>query len=150
MNHYNGHSSFEHAEQEAAFSRMYGGIHYRVAIENGVRQGRCVEVSCISCIGDLNDEVIIGRIPLNKPGQDIGGVVQRCSVIASFCKGCCRAQAVERRGPRRGTTNDSHHGVFAAGAGLVAPGKRGNSRGVGSPVHRSKRACREHSRARNT
>jgi hypothetical protein len=34
--------SFEHAEQEAAFSRMYGGIHYRVAIENGVRQGRCV------------------------------------------------------------------------------------------------------------
>ena len=35
-------TSFEHAEQEAAFSRMYGGIHYRVAIENGVRQGRCV------------------------------------------------------------------------------------------------------------
>lgn len=34
--------SFEHAEHEAAFSRMYGGIHYRVAIENGVRQGRCV------------------------------------------------------------------------------------------------------------
>lgn len=34
--------SFEHAEQEAAFSRLYGGIHYRVAIENGVRQGRCV------------------------------------------------------------------------------------------------------------
>lgn len=34
--------SFEHAEQEAAFSRMSGGIHYRVAIENGVRQGRCV------------------------------------------------------------------------------------------------------------
>lgn len=34
--------SFEHAEQEAAFSRMFGGIHYRVAIENGVRQGRCV------------------------------------------------------------------------------------------------------------
>jgi len=34
--------SFEHAEQEAAFSRMYGGIHYRVAIENGVRQGRCI------------------------------------------------------------------------------------------------------------
>ena len=34
--------SFEHAEQEAAFSRLYGGIHYRIAIENGVRQGRCV------------------------------------------------------------------------------------------------------------
>jgi len=35
-------TSFEHAEQEAAFSRMFGGIHYRAAIENGVRQGRCV------------------------------------------------------------------------------------------------------------
>lgn len=34
--------SFEHAAQEAAFSRLYGGIHYRAAIELGLRQGRCV------------------------------------------------------------------------------------------------------------
>lgn len=34
--------SFEHAASEAAISRLYGGIHYRVAIENGVRQGRCI------------------------------------------------------------------------------------------------------------
>jgi hypothetical protein len=42
--------SFEHAEQEAAFSRMYGGIHYRVGIENGVRQGRCVGQQVIANI----------------------------------------------------------------------------------------------------
>ncbi len=34
--------SFEHAANEAAFSRLYGGIHYRAAIELGVRQGECV------------------------------------------------------------------------------------------------------------
>jgi hypothetical protein len=35
-------TSFEAAASEAAISRLYGGIHYRVAIENGLRQGRCV------------------------------------------------------------------------------------------------------------
>lgn len=34
--------SFEQAAYEAAFSRLYGGIHYRAGIENGLRQGRCV------------------------------------------------------------------------------------------------------------
>lgn len=34
--------SFEHAAQEAAFSRLYGGIHYRAAIELGLKQGECV------------------------------------------------------------------------------------------------------------
>lgn len=33
-------SSFNQAADEAAISRMYGGIHYRVAIEVGVKQGR--------------------------------------------------------------------------------------------------------------
>ncbi len=32
--------SFEAAADEAAISRMYGGIHYRAAIEVGVKQGR--------------------------------------------------------------------------------------------------------------
>lgn len=32
--------SFRQAADEAAISRMYGGIHYRVAIEVGVKQGR--------------------------------------------------------------------------------------------------------------
>lgn len=35
-------TSFEAAASEAAMSRLYGGIHYRTAIENGLRQGRCI------------------------------------------------------------------------------------------------------------
>ena len=35
-------TSFEAAASEAAISRLYGGIHYRFGIENGVAQGRCV------------------------------------------------------------------------------------------------------------
>lgn len=35
-------TSFEAAASEAAISRLYGGIHYRAAIELGLRQGRCV------------------------------------------------------------------------------------------------------------
>ncbi len=35
-------TSFEEAAQEAAISRLYGGIHYRAAIERGVEQGRCI------------------------------------------------------------------------------------------------------------
>ena len=32
--------SFSEAGEEAAISRLYGGIHFRAAIENGLRQGR--------------------------------------------------------------------------------------------------------------
>jgi hypothetical protein len=35
-------ASFEQAAAEAAISRLYGGIHYRMAIEEGVTQGRLV------------------------------------------------------------------------------------------------------------
>ena len=35
-------ASFNDAAQEAAISRLYGGIHYRAAIENGIEQGKCV------------------------------------------------------------------------------------------------------------
>jgi hypothetical protein len=34
--------SFEAAASEAAISRVYGGIHFRAAIERGMAQGRCV------------------------------------------------------------------------------------------------------------
>ncbi len=34
--------SFVQASQEAAISRLYGGIHYRMAIDEGVAQGRAV------------------------------------------------------------------------------------------------------------
>ena len=33
-------SSFNEAADEAAISRMYGGIHYRAAVDVGVKQGR--------------------------------------------------------------------------------------------------------------
>jgi hypothetical protein len=33
-------NSFDEAANEAAMSRMYGGIHYRAAIEKGIEQGR--------------------------------------------------------------------------------------------------------------
>jgi hypothetical protein len=34
--------SFSAAAEEAAFSRLYGGIHFRPAIERGLTQGRCI------------------------------------------------------------------------------------------------------------
>lgn len=35
-------TSFDAAAYEAAISRLYGGIHYRAAIENGLDQGACI------------------------------------------------------------------------------------------------------------
>lgn len=35
-------NSFMHAAEEAAISRMYGGIHYRPAVENGMIEGRAL------------------------------------------------------------------------------------------------------------
>jgi PAP2 superfamily len=35
-------NSFWEAANEAGMSRLYGGIHYRAAIEHGLEQGRCV------------------------------------------------------------------------------------------------------------
>jgi len=34
--------TFWEAAEEAAISRLYGGIHFRSAIENGMNQGRCI------------------------------------------------------------------------------------------------------------
>jgi len=34
--------SFRAAAEEAAISRLYGGIHYRSAIEQGLAEGRCI------------------------------------------------------------------------------------------------------------
>jgi hypothetical protein len=34
--------SFFDAAHEAAISRLYGGIHFRAAIVNGVAQGKCI------------------------------------------------------------------------------------------------------------
>lgn len=35
-------SSFNAAAEEAGISRLYGGIHFRAAIERGLEQGRCI------------------------------------------------------------------------------------------------------------
>ena len=35
-------ASFQAAADEAGISRMYGGIHFRPAIEQGLKQGRCI------------------------------------------------------------------------------------------------------------
>jgi hypothetical protein len=35
-------ASFNEAAEQAALSRLYGGIHFRAAIENGLAQGRCI------------------------------------------------------------------------------------------------------------
>ena len=34
--------NFDAAAQEAAISRLYGGIHFRAAIERGLEQGHCI------------------------------------------------------------------------------------------------------------
>jgi hypothetical protein len=44
--------SFYHASEEAAISRLYGGIHYRPAIDNGVTQGRAL------------GEFVVGKVKL--------------------------------------------------------------------------------------
>jgi hypothetical protein len=36
------YNSFIHASEEAAISRFYGGIHYMMAIDEGVTQGQAV------------------------------------------------------------------------------------------------------------
>lgn len=42
--------TFEQAADEAAISRLYGGIHYRTSIENGKRIGRCITQSVLNRI----------------------------------------------------------------------------------------------------
>jgi len=41
-------SDFWDAANQAGISRLYGGIHYRAAIENGLAQGRCIGAYAVS------------------------------------------------------------------------------------------------------
>jgi PAP2 superfamily len=41
-------ASFTAAAEEAGISRLYGGIHYRAAIERGLEQGRCIGAAAIA------------------------------------------------------------------------------------------------------
>lgn len=49
--------SFYHASDEAAISRLYGGIHYRPAIEEGVIEGRAVGQYIINKIRTRKEEI---------------------------------------------------------------------------------------------
>ncbi|MCM5661906.1 vanadium-dependent haloperoxidase [Galbibacter mesophilus] len=50
--------SFNKAADEAAMSRMYGGIHYRAAIEVGVKQGRDLADVVIAKLDKMTNEKI--------------------------------------------------------------------------------------------
>ncbi|WP_353887445.1 hypothetical protein [uncultured Spirosoma sp.] len=43
-------SSFRQAANEAAISRLYGGIHYREACENGQQQGQQVDQQVLTTV----------------------------------------------------------------------------------------------------
>jgi len=53
-------ASFDAAANEAAISRLYGGIHYRQAIEEGQRQGKRVGLN------------VVARV-ITKPGTTVAG-----------------------------------------------------------------------------
>jgi hypothetical protein len=50
-------TSFIHASDEAAISRMYGGIHYRPAVEQGVVEGRALGDFIIEKIKTRKEEL---------------------------------------------------------------------------------------------
>lgn len=52
--------SFIQASEEAAVSRLYGGIHYRPAIDNGVTQGRALGRYLIDKL-DMKNEVLSSK-----------------------------------------------------------------------------------------
>ncbi|MFS4455079.1 vanadium-dependent haloperoxidase [Maribacter sp. 2304DJ31-5] len=52
-------TSFNAAADEAAISRMYGGIHYRAAVEVGVKQGRSLGKFVVGNLNMVNDKSTI-------------------------------------------------------------------------------------------
>jgi membrane-associated phospholipid phosphatase len=55
-------ASFVEAAAEAGISRLYGGIHFRPAIERGLEQGRCVGQTVLGRI-HFREERHDGRLP---------------------------------------------------------------------------------------
>jgi hypothetical protein len=67
-------ASFEQAAAEAAISRLYGGIHYRMAIEEGVAQGRKVGEFVVERVKTRAKSAIVAggtgeRTPADRPGH---------------------------------------------------------------------------------
>ncbi|MDB4293534.1 vanadium-dependent haloperoxidase [Maribacter sp.] len=54
-------SSFEQAADEAAISRMYGGIHYRAAVAVGVTQGRDLGTFVLSKLKMENESELVSK-----------------------------------------------------------------------------------------
>lgn len=54
-------NSFNEAASEAAISRMYGGIHYRMAVEVGVKQGRDLGKFLIDNLNMKNEEKLASK-----------------------------------------------------------------------------------------
>ncbi|MAD30527.1 MAG: phosphatidic acid phosphatase, partial [Flavobacteriaceae bacterium] len=52
------YTSFIHASEEAAISRMYGGIHYMMAIEEGVKQGNTVGTFIVDNLKTVNKDAL--------------------------------------------------------------------------------------------
>ena len=50
------YTSFIHASEEAAISRLYGGIHYMMAIDEGVKQGNAIGTFIVDNLQTLNKE----------------------------------------------------------------------------------------------
>jgi len=50
-------TSFYHAADEAAISRLYGGIHFRDAIEEGVKQGKKIGLAILEKVNPLTNLV---------------------------------------------------------------------------------------------
>ncbi|MBT1706154.1 vanadium-dependent haloperoxidase [Chryseosolibacter indicus] len=51
-------NSFTHAAEEAAVSRMYGGIHYRPAVENGMVEGKALGQYLVEKIKTRREDVV--------------------------------------------------------------------------------------------
>jgi len=56
-------TSFKQAGAEAAISRLYGGIHYRMAIEEGIGQGRKVGELVVQRVRTNEDASSLSRSP---------------------------------------------------------------------------------------
>lgn len=54
-------ASFEKAAEEAAVSRIYGGIHYRPAVEQGVVEGRVIGDYILKRLTTREKEVLAGK-----------------------------------------------------------------------------------------
>ncbi len=59
--------SFKHASEEAAISRLYGGIHYRAAIEHGFIEGTNLANYIINKINTRRESIAENTQPVDNP-----------------------------------------------------------------------------------